>query len=405
MRELGNVLRVAWADYATERLMSICFVMVLAAVMTPLLVLFGIKFGVVSTLVGRLVEDPRNREIIPIGGGRFDAAWFAAMASRPTVAFVLPKTRSIAASIDLRRDGDDAMEPIRADLIPTAKGDPILEKWARVPSSANEIVLSDVVARKLHAAVGAVLDGSIGRIRNGVAEDGHLRETVVAVLPPTVTERAVAYVPLDVVVAFEDFRDDRAVASLGWVGDAPPSEARVFSSYRLFVRRIDDVAPLRDELTAVGLNLDTRAEEIENVQSLDRMLSLVFRIIAGLGGSGFIIAFGINLFSNVERKRRSLSVLRLVGFTPLGVTLFQMSQAAVTAVLGAALSIALYEVAQAVINTRFAPTLLAGEVVCRLLPVHFVIAALITMASAQLAATAAGIKAAFIEPAEGLRDV
>ncbi len=406
MNDLRNILRLAWADYANERLISVSFVLALSAVLTPLLVLFGLKYGVVSTMVGRLVEDPRNREIIPIGGGRFDAAWFAQMAKRPDVAFVLPRTRSIAASIDLRPTGASQDTPVvRADLVPTAPGDPILEKWATVPKDNDTVVVSEVVANRLRVERGAQLDGSIGRIRNGNPEEGHLQLAVAAVLPDSVTEQPAVYVPLPVLVSFEDFRDGRAVPERGWPGDPAPDEPRIFSSFRLFARSINDVAALRDELTGQGLNVDTRAEEIENVRHLDSNLTLIYRIVAGLGSAGFIIGFGANLYSTVERKRQPLSALRLVGFTPLGVTIFQMSQACATAVLGTLVSALLYEAAQTVINLRFGTTLFTGEMVCRLKLVHLAAAGLLTLAAAIVASTFAGIRAGRIEPAEGLRNV
>ena len=46
--------RLACRDYLREALLSACAVLGLAAVLTPLLVLYGVKFGVVQTLTDRL---------------------------------------------------------------------------------------------------------------------------------------------------------------------------------------------------------------------------------------------------------------------------------------------------------------------------------------------------------------
>ena len=53
----------------------------LVAVIAPLLVLFGLKFGLVSSLTERLERDPTVREIMPLGGGRFSAAFIARLGS------------------------------------------------------------------------------------------------------------------------------------------------------------------------------------------------------------------------------------------------------------------------------------------------------------------------------------
>ena len=47
----------------------------------------------------------------------------------------------------------------------------------------------------------------------------------------------------------------------------------------------------------------------------------------------------------------------------------------------------------------------AGQQVCRLLPVHYVIALGLTCAAAVIAAGLAGMRSARIEPSEGLREI
>lgn len=94
---------LAWQDYRADTWLSACSVLALVAVIAPLLVLFGLKFGLVSSLTERLEKDPAVREIIPLGGGRFSAAFIAELRQRPDVAFALPRTRQIAATAELAR--------------------------------------------------------------------------------------------------------------------------------------------------------------------------------------------------------------------------------------------------------------------------------------------------------------
>src|SRR5207302_259581 len=132
-------------------------------------------------------------------------------------------------------------------------------------------------------------------------------------LPPEIELRDAAYVPFPVLIAFEDFRNGRAV--LGAEGTPVPDEPRDFSGWRLYAQSLDDVEPLAQGLSARGIEVATRADEIAAVKRLDRDLSLVFTIVAGLGGGGFVLSLGLSLFANVDRKRRHLSSLRLIGFT------------------------------------------------------------------------------------------
>jgi putative ABC transport system permease protein len=89
MHGFKTLIRLALHDYFYERLLSACAVMGMAAVLAPLLVLFGVKNGIINTMSDRLIQDPRNREISAVGSGRYETDWFAAMEERSDVAFVI----------------------------------------------------------------------------------------------------------------------------------------------------------------------------------------------------------------------------------------------------------------------------------------------------------------------------
>ena len=72
IRNPFKILRLATRDYLHEWQMSVCFVLGLAAVLGPMMVLFGLKFGIVGAMMDELIEEPGNREIRPVGSGRFD---------------------------------------------------------------------------------------------------------------------------------------------------------------------------------------------------------------------------------------------------------------------------------------------------------------------------------------------
>ena len=150
MNGLKTIVRLSLRDYSHERLLSACAIMGLAAVLAPLLVLFGVKNGIIHTMADRLIKDPRNLEISPIGSGRFSREWISQQAALSEVAFIIPQTRSIAASMILGYQKAGKKRTLAVDLIPTAKGDPLLEKWGRVPAENSEITLSASAARKLN---------------------------------------------------------------------------------------------------------------------------------------------------------------------------------------------------------------------------------------------------------------
>jgi hypothetical protein len=96
LKRVRNIFWLASRDFANEWQMSGFFVLALAAVLGPMMILFGLKFGIVGSMLDNLIQDPRNREIHPVGSGRFDMAWVEQLRERPEIGFVIPHTRSIA---------------------------------------------------------------------------------------------------------------------------------------------------------------------------------------------------------------------------------------------------------------------------------------------------------------------
>ncbi|HSD60368.1 MAG TPA: ABC transporter permease [Burkholderiales bacterium] len=399
---LVKVFRLATRDYFHEWQMSGCFVLALAAVLGPMLVLFGLKFGIVGAMVEQLIEDPRNREIHPLGSGHFDQAWLEGVRAQPQVAFLVPRTRSIAATIEL--SSRDSMRIVPAELIPSGSGDPLLPEAGAIVDGLNRVVLSRGAAEKLGAAAGDTVNGSLARRFRGAQERVHLPLTVAAIAPARSFPREGAFVSVRLVEALEDFRDGRAVPELGWEGEPADSE-RSYPGFRLYARSIYEVAGLRDAFAKLGVEVHTQAAQIELVQRMERNLTAIYWAIAVIGLVGFSLSLGASLWANIDRKRKELSVLRLVGFTTRDIVWFPMVQALFTAILGWALAVGIYRAAAFAINNMMAAQLEAGQYVCRLLPVHYGIALALTCTAAVVASGLAGLRSARVEPSEGLREL
>lgn len=396
--------RLALRDYRHEWVMSGCSVLALAAVLIPLLVLFGLKFGIITNLLNPLIENPRYREIRPSTSGRYDPAWFDEMRARPDVAFVVPRTRTLAASIKLRVPSSPVGRIIDVELIPSASGDPALGPDQKAPSGYRDVLLSASAAEKLGAKTGTRLEGVLTRTRNGKQETVRLPFTLEGVTRPAAFARDGLFVSGDLLAAVEDFLDGRAVPELGWPGTAPPGKQRAYAGFRMYARSIDDVAALRAFLERQGIDVRTSASDIDLVKTLNRNLSLVYWIIALITVGGYCLSFATSVWANVGRKRREFSVLRLTGFRTGGIVWFPILQAALTGALAWALACAAYFMVQGTLNTLFSSSLGAGHPVCRLLPWHLLLALALTVIAAAAAASAGGRRVAQQEPSLGLRD-
>ncbi len=396
-------MRLAWRDFLHERIMSACFILALSAVLLPLLVLFGLKFGIIGNLLAPLTEDPRYRQIVPAGSGSFDPAWFDAMAARGDVAFIVPRTRAIAATMRLRVPASDEGRIISVELVPSAAGDPVLDEL-EAPTAYDRVVLSLDAAEKLGVGAGARVEGIVSRTLSGNAETELMPLEVTGVASPAAFARDGMFVSHELMVAVEDFRDGRAVPQMDWDGAEVDDSARAFAGFRLYAAELEDVAGLRRGLMAQGIDVRTRIADIELVQSLDRNLSIVFWIIAIIAAMGYGLSFGSSVWANIDRKRREFSVLRLTGFRTRGIVWFPVLQAMLTGLLGWLIAAVAFFAVQWGLNSLFADNIGGGQAVCRLLPVHFLIALGMTLVFASVAAMLGGIRLAQLEPSLALRE-
>lgn len=383
--------------------MSGCFVLALASVLAPMMILFGLKFGIVSSMVNDLIENPVNREIRAVGSGQYTEDWFKTYQSRPEVAFIIPKTRALAATIQLKSKSVGRI--FSTELMATTEGDPLLVNLPEKPQGYYQVILSIAIANKLNVKKGDRIDGSLARQFRGKRERVHIELKVVDIVSEQLINRKIAFVSLDLLLATESFKDGRSVSELGWQGNKDDQLKRKYPSFRLYARTIYDVKKLVSELDNEGINVKANIAQINTVQSINKNLTIIFWIIACVGAVGFSFSLGASLWANVDRKHKELSILRLVGFQGGKIILFPVLQSMYTGLLGWLLAVLIYLTAEQSINQILAPNLQIDRVICYLLPEHFFWALGLTLSVAAGAAILGGIRASRIEPSDGLRDI
>lgn len=399
MRQLGLGLRLALADLLHERGLALTAALACAAVLAPLIVLFGLKSGVIAGLRAELVQNPRAREIVNTQNRGFDAAWFAAERARPEIAFIVPRTRTLSGIGNVEIPGRPG-ETVRAELIGTAPGDPLLAGLPQPDGSG--VVLSSALAARLGVAGPEALSLRIVRIMDGRRETMVLAVRALAIAPPAAFGREGLFIALPLLLLAEDFQD-------GLIGPdartpAIADAARQYAGFRLYARRLEDVPALDAAFRRAHIEVATRVEEIAGLLGLDRNLTVLFTTVAALGGAGYLVSLALSLWANVARKRRELALLRLSGLSAAGLAILPISQAAITAAAGSALAAALALLVASFVNRQNFGTRAEEFPVCLVLPEHLASAAGATLAGAMLAALVAGLRAARVQPAEGIRE-
>ncbi|MBU2431015.1 MAG: ABC transporter permease, partial [Proteobacteria bacterium] len=179
---------------------------------------------------------------------------------------------------------------------------------------------------------------------------------------------------------------------------------RGYAAFRMYANTLDDVEPLKLQMEAQDIPVHTEAERIRDIRELDKHLGMIFWLIALgglLGGAGSLMA---SLYASVERKRRDLGVLGLIGFTRGSLLCFPLYQAFFLTLGGWILALGFYTGMAALINRLFSSQLSTGESLCRMNFDHLAYAAAGVILLGQLAAALAARRVISIDPAEALRD-
>ena len=177
-----------------------------------------------------------------------------------------------------------------------------------------------------------------------------------------------------------------------------------YSRFRMYAKSLDAVASLAKALEDTGIIVKTRSADIERVKRMDKYLSLVLGLIAGAAMVGGVICLLASLYASVERKRRSLAVLRLLGIHGISLCAFPLTAGLIMTASGIGLSLLMFHGIGSYINLLAQDFTLPGEVLCRLGVIHQLWAFVWALIAATLAGLAAALRLLKIEAAEGLRD-
>ena len=386
--------RLALADMRHDAALFAGVALTVTAVLAPLLVLLGLKTGVIEHLVGALRADPQVREVVLRGHLPLPPEWFAQMRARADVAFVAPRMRQLAQPVDV----GPAANPIQgsnADFVVSGPGDPVLGAQA-AGLVEGTVVLSQRLAQlggfKLgdEVAVWAIRRASTGNQRLDA------RARVVGIAPATATQNAVVYGPLAMAASLEAFQERDS-------GQAQ-AQSHIFPSFRLYARDITDVAGLERDLLAQGMEVRTEVGRIGWTLSIDRNLTALFAVLTVCGATGVAVTLAVSLWGNVARKRRALSLLRLLGLPARALVVFPLVQGGIVAGAGSLLAAGVALAVAAMINAAYGVAYLEGSRLCVIAPLHIVVTVASATALSLVASLVAVRPVLRIAPSEGMRD-
>jgi putative ABC transport system permease protein len=395
--------RLSLADLWHDRNVSLCMAASLVAVIAPLLLLFGLKHGVVSQLQQELLSDPRNLEVKMLSSGHFDQAWLQRLQARPEVGFAIGQTRSLNTQADLL--GAHGRFADNVEVIPTRAGDPLLATDLS-ELAPDQVILSERAAERLDAKAGDTLRLRVARRLNEVNERGERTLQVRAIVSSVRFARPAAFVSPELLMELEHYRDGYLVASLGASSGQALDALNVgYARARVYARDIDSVAPLERWLNEQRIETASRLAEINNVKAINHVLGLIFSVIAGAALIGCIASLVGAFLANIDRKRRHLAVLRLLGFSSLAVSAYVVLQALVLSLVGYLGGLGSYYLGSLLFDRLLVSSQATGAFICHITVWHGLVALLLAFLVAGLVALIGALRAIRIQPAESLREL
>jgi putative ABC transport system permease protein len=199
-------------DLRHDGRVSAALALSIVSVLAPLLLLFGLKTGVVETLREILLKDPRNLEVIIFENTRLSREWFAQLeADTRRVRFVIPRTRTLNTLVDVENQNNYLLKHV--EIIPTAAGDPLLPPGLE-PPRLSEVLLSHAAAVQLAVEQGDRIKVRLKRTLAGLDQRTDLELTVAGIVPEASFARPGLFATLEFLEALEDYKDGYAVPAL-----------------------------------------------------------------------------------------------------------------------------------------------------------------------------------------------
>lgn len=408
--KINYLSQLAIKDLWFDRKVSFFIIASLLAVIAPLMLLFSLKYGVVSQLQQKLVDDPRNLEIkiLGISGNQvLNSQWIEQVRQRPEVDFVIPLLGTLNMQVNLRKSAVENSENI--ELLPTDIGDPLmrLDNETLKLVRSNGIILSSKIAEELQANKGDRIELWASRILEEQSERIKIPLIVEGILPRSKTGSRVAFTHLDLLTEIDNYKDGFRIAHYV---EEPVKRGQIlttsrdrYAKARIYANHLDTVAPLAKWLKSIGIETETQDYAIAQVRQIDSVLTTIFMIIAVTAISGAMLSLSGSFLANIERKRKELSFLRLLGTTKLEIQIYLIIQAVILTFIALSFATVFFGLGSIVINLSLG-NLAENEFVSLLTPIHILWTFIAALSLSVLVALYGGKKAMQIQPAESLRE-
>ena len=369
------ILKLALCSLRFDKIISICIVASLCAVIAPLLLLFSLRFGIISNLEHKLSSNPSNLEIRMMSGYRLDQQFFDALKNNPHIGFVIPLTRSLSVTANISFNGRIVQN---LETLPTAAGDPIVREMGFDGElSLTETYLSETTAQDLGLKTGDTFKFVISRITDNKTVNAVVPFTLKGIVKKELLPHKTIMVNFNTLVYMEDFRDGFEPPVFS-DGSNPNSERQNFAKARIYVKSLNDLEPV-SRMLRQNYSITDKLASVENLKAISKVLSFIFTTIALTSIAGGVMATIGLIFTNLSRLEKTFALLFLSGLSKGGVFFIVVIQNFILSVCAYLCSLGLFYAGMFTFNLYFKDLLEPETLVSILTVSHVVTGGLMTV--------------------------
>lgn len=409
-REPVNLFKLTYSlalkDLWHDKKVSLCVIAALVAVIAPLLLLFGLKHGVITQLRHDLAQKPDLLEIRTQGNShRLSLDWIQSVQARPDVSFAIGLTRSLNTEAQVFKTEKAALHTIKdgfySEIIPTAAGDPLF-KNNTLQLDQQHIAISHKLAQQLQLQTKDAIFFKLSRISNGQKIQRIFSAQVVHILLPHEFARAAAFMPLESLLGIEYFIDGLQDE---FQPISPIPNSHQFANVRIYANSMSEVLTLSQWLEQQHIPTFSQQSAIHSTLTINSVLNLIFIVIAVTALIGGTVSLIGSFLANIDRKRPLIATLRLLGFNQKNIVCYIAIQVFLISSSAYAIAVIFYFIGSSVFNYFLGKNAQIASFSTQLslyqLSIAFLITCLLSLGVAMLGAKQF-IK---IDPAESLRDI
>ena len=217
-RSRSVVLHIASNDLFREFLLSLCLVLSVIAVLTPILLLASVKVGFIDRLRQDFIEDPSFREIRPGTADLRNESLFEEIRKWPGVDYAIPTVMMNPREVAVRVSGED--RPFRSEvrLLPSTADDPLLGRMTGLPPEGDFVVITADFAESADLDIGDEFTIVVTRIENDERRRVQFDVVVNGMIPADVLPSSTILSAPQLERHVENFRAGVSVPERGWTG-------------------------------------------------------------------------------------------------------------------------------------------------------------------------------------------